>query len=283
MPHRASIQARFPGLKIRTVAPIGDGWTCDTYEVNGEWIVQVPRTAHAAERLRVQVALLPELAREVPAPIPLPASVSLEDDPPMMAYRRLPGAACDVAPGGIWPERLGRFLYALHSVPPEFVGMRTVRPAVVRARQRDVCSALAAQVLPFLDGLDRADAERMLASYLDEDDLWIFAPCLTHGDLGPEHVLVGADGDLAGIIDWEEAAIGDPAWDFAWWLHEMPDQAGRALAAYGGPPDRRFHDRARFTYALMPWHEVAFGLEDAQPAFVRSGLDGVRRRLPRTA
>ncbi len=238
MPHRALIQARFPGLKIRTIMPIGDGWTCDTYEVNGEWIVQVPRTAHAAERLRVQVALLPELAREVSAPIPLPALVSLEDDPPMMAYRRLPGAAC---------------------------------------------GALAAQVLSLLDVLDRSDAEALLTSCLDDDDLWIFAPCLTHGDLGPAHVLVGADGDLAGIIDWEEAAIGDPAWDFAWWLHEMPLQAGRALSAYGGPPDRRFRDRARVSYALMPWREVVFGLEDAQPAFVKSGLDGVRRRLPRTA
>jgi hypothetical protein len=30
----------------------------------------------------------------------------------------------------------------------------------------------------------------------------------------------------------------------------------------------------------MPWHEVVYGLDTEQPAFVASGLAGVRVRLP---
>ena len=119
----------------------------------------------------------------------------------------------------------------------------------------------------------------MLTAYLDDDGLWSFATCLTHGDLGPEHVLVDGAGDLAGVIDWEETAIGDPCSDFAWWLHEMPGPGERALAAYGGVPDHAFRERARFAFALMPWYEVEHGLVSGEPVFLKSGLEGVRRRL----
>jgi hypothetical protein len=51
------------------------------------------------------------------------------------------------------------------------------------------------------------------------------------------------------------------------------------LGAYGGPPDDRFLARCRFAFLLMPWHEVQYGAESGQPAFVESGLAGVRERL----
>jgi aminoglycoside phosphotransferase (APT) family kinase protein len=60
-----------------------------------------------------------------------------------------------------------------------------------------------------------------------------------HGDLGAEHVFV--DGDrITGVIDWGDAAIGDPAIDH-----------GRLLRDFGAPD----HPRARF-------YAVATALED---------------------
>ena len=44
---RERVSAAFPQLGGADVAPIGSGWTVDTYDVDGEWIVQFPR-----ERLR---------------------------------------------------------------------------------------------------------------------------------------------------------------------------------------------------------------------------------------
>lgn len=114
---------------------------------------------------------------------------------------------------------------------------------------------------------------------MDDDRIWQFAPCLTHGDLGPEHVLVAPDGDLAGVIDWGGAAIGDPVRDLACPLESWSTAGERVLAAYGGEPDRGVRERARFAFALMPWHEVAHGLATGQAAFVASGLAGVGARL----
>ncbi|MGE5228005.1 MAG: phosphotransferase [Planctomycetaceae bacterium] len=276
--HRELIARLFPDLELRTLEPIGTGWTFDTYDVNGEWIVQLPRSRYAEDRLRAQIALLPELVLEVSALIPMPELTSL--DPPAMVYRKLAGVPADRAPEGFWPERLGRFLYDLHLVPPEIVGMRTRAASAVREDARAECGRLREVVVPRLAPEDAVRAEGMLASYLDDDDLWTFAACLTHGDLASEHVLVDAGGDLVGILDWEDVAVGDPALDFAHWLHAMPAQGERALAAYGGAPDATFRRRARLLFALSPWHQVAYGVETGDDSFVKAGLEEVRARLP---
>jgi len=41
-------------------------------------------------------------------------------------------------------------------------------------------------------------------------------PVLLHGDFRPGNILV-ADGRISGIIDWEAAKSGPPAFDFGWW------------------------------------------------------------------
>lgn len=276
--HRDLVAGLFPQLAIDEFEPIVGGWTCDTYRVDGEWIVQLPRTPYAEERLLRQIEVLPELAREVSAAVPMPELVSRE--PVCMGYRALPGDPCDRAgEGGVWPERLGRFLYDLHLVPPEFLGMRAVPAGSVREERRAEWERLRELAAPHMQAHELDAASAAIDGMLDDDAAWRFAPGVTHGDLGPEHVLVSASGDLSGVLDWEEVGIGDPAWDFAWWLREMPSVGERALAAYGGVPDPGFAVRARLSFVMMPLHELDHGLEAGSPELVDSGLAGFRARL----
>ena len=60
---RERVTAVFPELGARTSRAIGDGWTVDTYDVDGEWIVQFPRDARAADRLRAQIECCPSSRR----------------------------------------------------------------------------------------------------------------------------------------------------------------------------------------------------------------------------
>jgi len=273
---RVRIATVFPELDARDVRLIGTGWTVDTYQVDGGWIVQFPRNDRAAERLRAQIATLPELAAELPALVPEPTHV--DADAPAIAYRKIDGVALDEAPDGLWPERLGRFLYDLHLMPPEYVGLRGATASEVRTAMRAELDGFRDRVLPLLEAEESADVDSRFAAFVDDDDLWRFAPCLTHRDLGPEHVLVSSTGDLAGVLDWEELGVDDPVADFAWLLHEMPEEGERALSAYGGAPDPAFRTRGAVRYALMPFHEVLYGLDTDQEGHVASGVEGVRRR-----
>jgi aminoglycoside 2''-phosphotransferase len=275
--HRAFLEQRWPDLAVNTFEPLPGGWDCFTYLVNGEWVFQFPRLSGSEERLLKQLTLLPELAREVSSAVPLPEYTST--DPIVMGYRRIEGQPVSANIDGIWPERLGRFLYDLHLTPPEFVGMRSLSAAAVREDLRREVEAIGRHVLPLLDAGARATSERMLSAFLDDDANFRFSTCLTHGDIGPEHVLVTASGDLAGVIDWGDAAVGDPVADLAWIVHAMPEEGERVLGAYGGPPDDRALQRARFLFALMPWHEVKYGAETGQPGFIETGMAQVRERL----
>jgi len=147
----------------------------------------------------------------------------------------------------------------------------------VRDATRRELDEFGARVLPLLESDEAAHIGSRFAAFVDDDALWRFAPCLTHRDLGPEHVLVSPSGDLAGVLDWEELGVDDPVADFAWLLHEMPEQGERALSAYGGAPDPAFRTRGAVRYALMPFHEVLYGLDTAQDEYVASGIEGVRR------
>ena len=276
--HRALVARLFPQLgAIASFEPVGGGWTCDTYEVDGTWILQLPRDPGAEARLRTQIEVLPEIAAEVSGAVPEPELVSL--DPAIMGYRKLEGASLfEAGDDGVWPERLGRFLYDLHMVPPEFVGLRARGPADVRAALDGELADLRERVFPLLTAEERDGFGERFRAFMDDERNWRFSPCVTHNDIGRPHVLVTRTGDLAGVIDWEEVGIGDPAADFAWILGARPGAGERALAAYGGPPDTGFRARGRFSFLLMPWHEVVYGLDIDQDAFVQTGLEGVRAR-----
>jgi len=282
--HREIVERLLPE-PIESFEEIRGGWTYDTYEVNGEWVFQFARRPEHENTIRKQIGLLPELAREVSARIPEPECV--DESLPVMGYRRIEGEPMAVGAEGFWPERLGRFLFDLHLVPPEIVGMRGLSAEAVRSGWRDSLDRLEEIVLPRLTEEERRSIGEGIESFMHDEENWRFAPCLVHGDLGPEHVLITPEGDLAGVIDFEEVGVWDPVADFAWILHEMPEEGARALAAYGGAPDERFRERARFAYALMPWHEVGYGVISDQPEFIGSGIEGVRSRAsfltPRSA
>jgi aminoglycoside phosphotransferase (APT) family kinase protein len=104
---------------------------------------------------------------------------------------------------------------------------------------------------------------------------------LLHGDLGPEHLLC-ANGRLAGVIDWGDARIGDPALDLAWLRHGTQPAFVTALAeSYVGCIDERVRARALFYHRLVPWYEAHYGLFTNQPARVAAALREIEARLPR--
>ena len=51
-------------------------------------------------------------------------------------------------------------------------------------------------------------------SWLQKDEVWPKETVLTHGDLHAGHILIDAQAQVTGFIDWTEAAVADPARDF---------------------------------------------------------------------
>lgn len=73
---------------------------------------------------------------------------------------------------------------------------------------------------------------------------------VVHGDYGPHNVLIGADGLIHAVVDWEISTLGDPLADLAYALNFWPDPTDpepplpeAALAPPGFPSRTELADR----------------------------------------
>jgi aminoglycoside phosphotransferase (APT) family kinase protein len=236
---------------------IDDGWDFKVLIVGDDWVVRWPRHRLAVEEVEKEVALLPALAPLVPVEVPQFEYVSRE--PWLVTYRLIRGAPMvDEDPAGV-----RAFLDALHSIDVDTIP--APRPDWLET-YREQANEFRRVVLPLLDRDERAPGEAFLR---ETATLTGFEPALTHSDLGPSHLLV-RDGHLAGVIDWGDARIGDPALDYSWLLNgPFPDWE----------VDDQLRRRARIYHGLVPWFEAHYGVFTEQAEWVRTGLAGVRSRL----
>lgn len=108
---------------------------------------------------------------------------------------------------------------------------------------------------------------------------WTYEPVLLHGDLSPEHLLVDAvRGEITGVIDWGDVAIGNPARDFIYFYDWGPDFLALSLETYGF--DEGLWGRAHLYY-LAEYLEWTLGAaEEGRTEDLREGitalLDGMR-------
>ena len=91
----------------------------------------------------------------------------------------------ELSPDAILPERLGRFLYDLHTVPLEFVGLRGEGGEGWRRDYREVLDGFRTRVFPLLRDDEREQAGAMFDRFVGEDANFRFPAALVHNDLGP--------------------------------------------------------------------------------------------------
>ena len=236
---------------------VDEGWDFRVLIVDEAWVVRWPRHRLAVEEIEKEADLLPALAPLLPVGVPRFEYVSRE--PWLVAYRLIRGEPLvDEDPDGV-----RGFLDALHAVDVDAVP--APRPDWLET-YRAQAGEFRRVVLPLLDKDERPGGEALLAQ---TETLTGFEPALTHSDLGPTHLLV-RDGRLAGVIDWGDARIGDPAVDYSWLLNgPFPDW----------DVDDELRRRARIYHRLVPWFEAHYGVFTEQPEWVKTGLAGVRSTL----
>lgn len=164
--------------------------------------------------------------------VPVPTPEILWRKPPVLALAAVPGRPLgrlgepSGASTAAWVAA-GAAVRALHEAPlPPWPGHS---PDQFAARLAAECDWLVQHgVLP----VDVVTRNRRLA----ETALRPSPPAFVHGDLQVDHVFV-ADDRVTGIIDWSEAACGDPLSDLATLTLGHPERLGEVIAGYGADVD----------------------------------------------
>ena len=235
-----------------------EGWDFRVLRV-GSWAVRVARRDEVVTAMDREVALLAELRPGLPVPLPRPQPLA----PGVTVGPWLPGRP--LGPDDVRPvaTALAAVLVALHSWgPPEGVAVPHLPGERQRAQARTAVAAARARRLQIPEVAE-------VAAALDRDELWNYTPKFVHADLTTRHILVPVAGSaastIAGIIDWTDARLDDPAIDVAGVGSELGSHHGDVLiAAYSAaaPVDASFRSRVRLREA---WARVIETLGDEQP------------------
>jgi aminoglycoside phosphotransferase (APT) family kinase protein len=284
------VATHLPGHPAGPVERLGEGTDHDAYLVAGRLVVRIgkePDPAARAARTGRDALLLRTVGRVSPLPVPVPAFTV--PDAGCIAYvplagvplLRVPAAERTALAPGV-AHALGGFLAALHALPAAAAGGLVETDLRTAAEWREEAVETCAHVA----GAVPAAYRRRVAAFLDAPlptEAFADVPLrFTHNDLGIEHVLVDpAAGRVTGIIDWSDAAVADPAADFARLERDLgPAAVDAALRAYreggGGGLDaaatERLRMRAGFYARCMILEDLAYGLETGDAAYTEKSL-----------
>lgn len=95
-----------------------------------------------------------------------------------------------------------------------------------------------------------------LAALFKKISAWKITPSLNHCDLRLKNVIVGKEGKIEAIIDWENCASNiAPYWDFSIALHDLSiDNRQKFLEGYG----LNFHEFERMSYSLTAFNLINY-------------------------
>jgi aminoglycoside phosphotransferase (APT) family kinase protein len=270
----------FPQFRGRCVAFLAEGWDFQVFEVGAEWLFRFPKREESATRLTKEYHLLSDLVQWVSLPIPnyrYFCESHGDSGWPLAGYDKIPGTPADVTEAIDWPtvaRQLGIFLGELHTYP---VG-RALEAGVPRekrspAQWRD-------RALASLDGIANLPVDqRDLREYLsDLPKCTSGTPRLVHNDLWAEHILIDPHTlGVSGVIDWGDAAIGDPAIDLALVYAWRGEQGLREVVAhYPVTLTPCIVDRVRYLATCLAIRNLELGQYMEHPRWVEAGRKALR-------
>ncbi|HEX7103278.1 MAG TPA: phosphotransferase, partial [Nitrolancea sp.] len=234
-----------------------------------------------------EAALLKTIGPALPVPVPQPEFVARAPaaaDVALMIYRRISGvpisdvALDDALVAGVAAD-LAPFLDALHGIAPGALGAIEIprfTPDGWVERHRTLYQCTRDDVRHGLEATAFERYEAWWRTYLADPASRAFEPCLVHGDLAPEHILVDADSwSLCGVIDFGDAMWADPALDLAGW----PDPLARMVVARmrSVTPDDAFWIRRSAYHHIAPLHAVVAGRKGGASELLQDGIAALRR------
>jgi aminoglycoside 2''-phosphotransferase len=258
-------------------------------EGDGRIMFRFPRRLDAARSLGIEARLLEFLGRHLSARIPAPELIATLAKPkgwPFLAYRKLPGLPLTDLSSlrAVEKGRLTRFLVRLFSelasvprAPLRRLGLRPGDRPSWREEYRRLerrYRRVGARFVP--TDVDR-ELTHLFAAFGEALGTSHYVPVLLHNDLWPSHILWDPpEGRPTGVIDWEDARFGDPAFDLAalGGLGEPHLTALRDLRR--APGDRAFDERLLFYRRVLPVRGLLFGLETGQRAIFRAEMRRLR-------
>ncbi len=160
-----------------------------------------------------------------------------------------------------WCWELSDFLNEIHRLPItrlKKLGVPHFTQAEWTRNLGRLLHAITLEVQPLLSARARRRLDSIIDDFRNYRDSVRFEPVFRHCDLNGANILCDPlVKRITGIIDWGDASIGDPAYDFSGLLYEYGTKFLDALLSHYSPDDKTdFRRRIIFYSSLIPFRII---------------------------
>ena len=273
------LQHDYSQLSVASFALLGAGEDHCAFTVNGDWVFRFARDAEAdRDATRDAADLLIFLQKHSPLTVPLP--VYRNEAHGYMGYQKLPGVSLlgmreqfTIQGWPTFPQAIGAFLTAIHATPLDQVRAFVHDDPVALEDWREEARTTFALVRRHIPTSSWQQIDAFLLAPVPAE---AYVPTLAHSDFGIEHILVDpAMRRITGIIDWGDAAIADPAYDFGKLYRDLGLAALEAVLTHYHPTTNdvgAIRERAIFYGRCTVFEDLAYGLQSGYEAYLRKSL-----------
>ena len=260
----AKIRSEFPELKFTDVVPILDkGDDHAVLILDNEWVFRFPKSWAFKISFKQEVAMLDALRSRTRVPVPYYEYLSTEKD--FGGYRIIRGvelepevyAQLSQVERDTVASDIAQLCSALHSLPTGFV-------IPIEGDHEDTWSEWYFKRHSLAASYWETDLTRQVDSMFEHyDDMHAPQLCLLHSDLVGEHIYYDLEKrKVAGVIDFGDLSVGDPASDFSYFWSYDYDFPQKMFDAYSGVRDPDFMVRAHKHFIRYEVERVLEALSD---------------------
>jgi aminoglycoside 2''-phosphotransferase len=170
-------------------------------------------------------------------------------------------------------HHMGRVLSELHAVEyPELFDYQKVLQSPITFYH-----TIQKYVFPVLTQKEQKWTHTLFKSYISTS--WDFKPVFVHGDCDSSNILYNPDTGISGLIDFEDAGIGDPAWDFCALHAEYGNTFLKNMISTYEPQDATLIKRIQFHARRIIFHEIVYGVQYNHPEYTKNGLIRLKKAV----
>ncbi|MFC5731920.1 phosphotransferase family protein [Cytobacillus gottheilii] len=276
---------RMPELSIKSIDKISRSWDHDVIIINQSYVFRFPKKEHGLQRLLTESMLLSKLhENNLSIHVPhyelfykekrLVCSMHKKiDGEPLEKLEHLNSAEAAV--------QLGAFLTTLHNLNSEKLMQHGLKTIHTQRYWEEFYAEITSKISPFLRSSEQKEVKIIFDRFLSNGQKHMHPIVPIHGDLTGANILYHpARKNISGIIDFTDAQISDPAFDFAglYWEHG-PQFTREVLEHYHvSLPKEELFQRVSAFYGLQPvFHEWLHAANEKSDPNFEKGLDKLLR------
>ncbi|MEM0161302.1 MAG: phosphotransferase [Thermoplasmata archaeon] len=291
------INHTYPELSIESYRLYAWSWNSYVLEINDNLIFKIPKTAKNQTLLEREIVVSDFLSKHLRVSVPRYEFTKKYKDSKLVAgYRKILGSPLsnqtyaglnigiplsEIKAKYKIIAQLSRILVKLHSLSPDdfvSIGVPDEHGEQWRERFEMFYYEVHDTVYPYLKKPLKKKIEKLFDMFLNNQTNFEFKPVLIHGDFGGWNILFdNLTRKITGVIDWENAVIGDAALDFSELLYDYgPEVTKKILNHYSIEIDAKFVERMKFYRSLAGLYDVIYGSRNSDPEILNRGLGTIK-------